>query len=160
MIKIPALFMVGAITFAGVRITYDPFTSTIYPYRVLQPSSFRHIVVLDLTGHGVDYFYPDLGSFVTNVNIYAVTPGQMKNQAQMMHPTGAKHVHISGYLRVDKKRVPIFSSDHRAFPGHWREETAQFSSGGMIWHVTISYLLRYRNLRPVMMRMIRSFHIR
>jgi len=72
------------VALAGTKITYEPFVSTLYPYRLLQPSSFRHVVLVDLNGHMVDYFYPALGSSVTNVNIFEDEHGEMRKVKELI----------------------------------------------------------------------------
>ncbi|GAC1513910.1 MAG: hypothetical protein NVS2B16_19770 [Chloroflexota bacterium] len=145
------------VALAGTKITYEPFVSTLYPYRLLQPSSFRHVVLVDLNGHMVDYFYPALGSSVTNVNIFEDEHGEMRDEGALMRASGASWVHVSGYIPIGGKRFPIVSGDRSGLPGRWREEYVEFSASRKVWHLTMSYLLKYRSMRPTMVHMLGTF---
>lgn len=143
----------------GIKISYVPFASTVYPYTIQQPSSYRHIVYPDSSGRKIDYFAPGLGSFVTNVNIYA-TDGSLRNQVKDMRQSGARAIHVSGHLVIAGKRRNLVCGDWHGIAGQWREEQIQFTSGGLVWHITMSYDLHYQSVRSVMLRMIRSFRVR
>lgn len=157
--KVLFVLLLSAVAAGNVRVNYDPFSSAIYPYRVMQPSSFRHVVLPDPLGHNIDYFYPSLGSAVTDVNIYA-DGGPLINMTNLLKQSGAYRVRRSGYLKIGGVRVGLVSGDRRGYPGHWREERAEFVAGGRVWHITMSYLLRYQNMRGAMLHMVRSFRLR
>jgi hypothetical protein len=41
--------------------------------------------------------------------------------------------------------------------GQWTQEQVVFTDHGRVWHLTISYARQFRNQRPIMMKMLRSF---
>lgn len=141
----------------GVRVRYLPFTSTLYRYTLMQPDSFRHIVLRDPVGRQVDYFYPALGSSVTDVNIYAERHNHLDDQAAILRVTGAVRVRVSGHLAVGHMKIAIVSGDRSGIPGKWREEGAEFIENGQVWHMTMSYLFKYASLRPMMLHMLETF---
>ncbi|MGI8824343.1 MAG: hypothetical protein ACR2JC_01620 [Chloroflexota bacterium] len=155
----PGAVAVLAVAMAGIKIDFVPFDSTLYPYRVQQPMAYRHIVFPDSAGHQVDYFAPSLGSFVTNVNIYA-TGDHPADEAASMRATGAHHVHVSGSVVLLGKRVRLLCGDWSGLVGKWREERLQFEAQGLTWHLTISYDRRFSSSRSLMLRMLRSFQLR
>src|SRR5579875_2738106 len=104
---------------SSTTVSWITFHSTIYPYTVAQPSSFRHVVLMDTDNHRVDYFSPALGSFTTNVNIYAVPGHAVPNEAAYLRSIGGKHVHVSGRLTLLGKPLPLIMGDFSGIAGHW-----------------------------------------
>src|SRR5947209_5978001 len=137
MIKTLAVVMLISVA-GGIKISWVPFASTVYPYTIQQPSSYRHIVYPDASGRKIDYFAPGLGSFVTNVSIYA-TAGPSQGQATAMRESGARSIHVSGHLVIAGKRRSLVCGDWHGIAGQWREEQIEFTSGGLVWPITMSY---------------------
>lgn len=151
-----AIFSLG--TFA--TIAWTPFSSALYPYTVSQPSSYRHVVLQDSAGHNADYFFPSLGSYTTNVSIYAEPGRTIGNDAAYLRSTGGKHVHKSGTFSIASQQVPILHADFHGLAGNWSVDRICFQTQGMVWYLTASYDQRYRRLLPLLMRMLHSFRLR
>jgi hypothetical protein len=159
MLKLRHLAAIGTITFAGIRITWHPFPSTLFPYTISQPSSYRHAVITDALGHKADFFFPDLGSYTTNVNVYA-QPSHLVRDQISLRSLGARHVSRSGWVRIQGKHLQLERGEFHGIAGHWIMEQVTFSSHGWLWHLTASYDYRYRSMRSMMLRMIQSFKAR
>jgi len=150
----------SAVAFAGAAITWTRIDSRTYPYTILRPSSFTYIVLTDSYGRKVDYFFPALGSFTTNVNIYTEPGRKADDEKAYLGSIGATHIRRSDWVDLVGKRLPLIRGDFHGLAGTWTEERTTFTARGLIWHLTLSYDVRYRNLRRTMLRMIRSFRLR
>lgn len=159
MLKLRHLAAIGTITFAGIRVTWHPYSSTLFPYTISQPSSFRHVVITDISGRNSDYFYPDLGSNTTDVNVYA-QPQHLARDQSTLHSMGATHASRSGWVRIQGKHLQLQRRDLRGLAGHWIMEQVTFNAHGWLWHLTASYDYRYRSMRSMMLRMLQSFKAR
>jgi hypothetical protein len=140
---------------SGANVVWAPFKSSTYPYTILQPSSYKHIVIDDTAGHPVDYFFPSLGSSLTNVNVYC-DHGHV-NPALSLRNSGAKHVTRVGRILIDGTRRTLVRAAFTGLPGHWTVEQVVFSMHGHVWHLTASYADQFRSQRPIMMKMLKSF---
>jgi hypothetical protein len=58
------------------------------------------------------------------------------------------------------RREPLIRADFKGLPGRWTIERVSFVARGLVWYITASYDVRYRNLRPTLLRMMRSFRLR
>jgi hypothetical protein len=148
---------VGAVlAFTGINVTWSPFRSTIYPYTISQPSSYKHMVLKDPTsGIPVDYFFPSLGSQFTNVDIYC--DHARMNPKDALRSLGAKNVHHIARILIDGHRRALIRGEFDGMTGHWTEEQVVYSEHGRVWHLTISYDRRFRSQRGIELRMIRHF---
>lgn len=153
-----ARYVAGLAFLAGTITTWIPFRSDIYPYTIQQPSSYRHIVIVDTAKHKVDYFFPSLGSSVTNVNIYA--DGTYIRPRAYLRSIGGSNVHRSGWLRVMGHRYPLTCANFTGIRSRWTIEQIDFRARGRVWHLTASYDHRFRNQRGLMMHMLRTFRAR
>src|SRR5579859_6446288 len=94
----------GALLLAGVSISWTPFRSSVYSYSISQPSSFRHVVLPNTANQKVDYFFPSVGSFPTNVNILA-TPGTVvQNQVAYLKQMNGRNIHRSAWITIMGRR--------------------------------------------------------
>jgi hypothetical protein len=148
---------------AGVGVVWSPFSSTIYPYSISQPSSFKHIVIRDASDVPIDYFFPALGSSTTNLNIKAV-PGHetgIQDQVNLLRNNGGQHIRRSGWMQLAGQRLALLCADFNNLAGRYTEERVSFGARGMVWDLTASYDHKYKKIiRPVLLRMMRSFRLR
>lgn len=149
----------AAIALSGASFTWHRYSSTAYPYSIEQPSSYRHIVLHDTANQQADYFFPSLGSFTTNVNIYAFPGSRAPNEATYLHSLGGREIHRDGWLKIAGKRSPLIASHFRGIAAHWTMEQTTFVNRGIVWRITASYEDRFRRLRPTLLRMLRSFRL-
>jgi hypothetical protein len=158
--RIPAAVAFGV---ASVGVVWSPFASTIYPYSISQPSSFRHIVIRDTADVPVDYFFPSLGSSTTNLHIKAV-PGHetgIQDEVNMLRDLGGHHVRRTGWIRLAGQRLAVLCADFNTYAGQYTIERVSFTARGLVWNMTASYDLKYRKkIRPTLLRMMRSFRLR
>ena len=158
--KIPAAVAFGA---ASVGVVWSPFSSTIYPYTISQPSSFRHIVIRDASNVPVDYFFPGLGSSTTNLNVRAV-PGHetgIQDQVKGLRDNGGQNIRRSGWMQLAGQRLALICADFNNLAGRYTEERVSFAARGMVWSITASYDHKYRKkIRATLLRMMRSFRLR
>jgi hypothetical protein len=158
MAKILPRGAVGLVVLAGVSITWTPFHSTLYPYSLSQPSSFKHAVLtLDASSQKVDYFSPPLGSSVTNVTIVATPGDPLQNALDYLKSIDGHHIHRSGWISLAGARRPLIRADFDGYPGKWTVEEVSFAAAGYYWRLSMSYARQFKNLRSTMLRMIQSF---
>jgi hypothetical protein len=143
------------LAFSGITVNWLPFSSSTYPYTIKQPSSYKHVVIYDTSGNPVDYFFPSLGSSITNVNIYC-DHGRLNAGAEL-RSVGAKHVHRAGRILIDGTKRALIRGQFHSVVGYWTEEQIVFSDHGKVWHLTASYASQFRSQRPIMIRMLKSF---
>ncbi len=156
--RIPAVVAFGL---ASVRIVWSPFSSATYPYAISMPSSFRAIVIHDISNVPVDYFFPPLSSSITNLNVKAVPGHTLTDEAKRLKELGGRHVRTSAWLHIADQRVPVICADFKGLTAQYTIERVTFLGRGMVWYVTASYDHRYRNkIRPTLLRMMRSFRLR
>jgi hypothetical protein len=140
---------------SGANVTWAPFKSSIYPYTILQPSSYKHIPIDDTSGRPVDYFFPSLGSSLTNVNVYC--DHGHPNPGKSLRALGGKHVTRVGRILIDGTQRTLVRAEFSGLPGHWTVEQVAFSMHGHVWHLTLSYANQFRSQRPIMIKMLKSF---
>lgn len=155
--RLPAFAMLGLLS---VGVTWTRAQSTVYPYSILQPSSFRHVVLYNTQGRPVDFFSPSLGSASTSVTVVALSGRTPANEIQILRGRGGKNAHVSESMSIAGQRVKLVGADFHGMIGRFTVEQCSFVSQGMVWTLTASYDSKYRKLRPTMMRMIRSFQAR
>jgi len=143
--------------FVSALLTWVPFHSTLYPYHLSQPSSFRHIVLTNAANISIDYFFPSKGSFVTNVNVVAQPGTTLPDERRYLRSLGGRHIHRSGWVRLHGRRLPLTGADFRSLAGAYHIEQLRFVFRGRLWQVTASYSPDYRRMRPLMLRMLDSF---
>lgn len=158
MLKVGLRISAGVVVFAGVSVTWSTFHSTIYPYTISQPSSFKH-AVLTLDAGKVDYFSPSLGSATTNVQVQALPGGSIKSEVSYLRSLDGHHIRRDGYLTVLGHAWPLTCADFDGYTGKWRIEQITFPANGYIWRLTMSYASQNKNLRSTMARMLRSFKL-
>lgn len=149
----------SAVLTSGVSVTWSHFNSTTYPYTITQPSSYRHIVLRDTANRQVDYFFPSLGSFTTNVNVYAFPGATAPDEMQYLRSMGGQHVQRAGWLRLAGSRRQMVRADFRGVTGRWTMMQTDFVAHGLVWRLTASYDVRYSKLRGTLMRILRSFQL-
>jgi hypothetical protein len=143
------------LAFSGITVTWVPFRSPTYPYRILQPSSYKYLAIDDTSGRPHDYFFPSLGSQITNVNIYCDHLNAAAKKE--LQTAGAKHIQSDGRILIDGSRRVLFKGQFRGLIQNWTEERTVFAEHGRVWHLTISYEPRFRSQRPIMIKMLKSF---
>jgi hypothetical protein len=147
--------MVAVLAFQASTVR---FNSPIFPYSVQQPSAYRHVVLIQ--DQKVDYFFPDLGSFTTNVSIYAEPGHVASGDADYLRAVGGQHVRLDGYAMILGKKMAFTRADFAAIAGRWVEERLSFLAQGLLWHLTVSYDVKYHSMRPVMLHLLESFRLR
>lgn len=158
--RLPFLSAVVISAVAGVSVSWVRFSSAVFPYSIMQPSSYRHIVSEDALGGKGDYFFPNLGSFTTNVNIRALPGHVVQDETAYLHSLGGRHVRRVGTLRLSGKAYPIESADFRGLVGSWTVQQATFTGRDLVWTLTASFDAKYVKMRPQMLRMLQSFQLR
>ena len=149
----------GALVLAGVSISWTPFRSSVYSYSISQPSSFKHIVIPNTANQEVDYFFPSIGSFPTNVNIIAVPGNVVQNRVAYLKQMNGKNIHRSAWLDIMGQREVLMHADFNSLAGKFSIEQARFAYKGTVWQLTASYERKYRKMRPLMLRMLASFRV-
>jgi hypothetical protein len=149
----------GAIVLASVSVSWTPFHSTLYPYRISQPSSFKHVALTNTAHQRVDYFFPSVGSFPTNVNILARPRRMLRDGGACLKQRDGYHVYRSGWLRIMGRREPLMRADFHGLAGKYSIEQVCFVQKNTVWQLTASYETKYRTMRSMMLRMLASFHI-
>jgi hypothetical protein len=150
----------GAVVLVGITVKWSLFNSTVYPYTITQPSTFKHEVLTSSTGQLVDYFFAvGLGSFTTNVNISASRGTQSLTADDLLRADNGTDVKQSGWLRVMGHNLRLTRATFRGLVGTWIEEAVTFTAGGYSWRLTASYDPRYKSLRSTMLRMLSSFKL-
>jgi hypothetical protein len=145
----------AVLTFSGITIHWAPFHSPTYPYTILQPSSYKYLAITNTSGRPVDYFFPSLGSQLTNVNVYC-DHGHM-NAMRQLRSVGAVHVQRNGGILIDGTRRALIRGEFRGMVAQWTVEQIVFTANGRVWHLTASYEHRFRSQRTIMMKMLKSF---
>ncbi len=149
--------ILSVVVFTSIAITWSPFSSTTYPYTIDQPSSFQHIVISN-GGEVRDAFFPGLGSFTTNVNIYGIRAGVLRDERAHHGNRNDQISHPCGSIRIMGQRQTLLCASFHGLAGKWTIEQVVFPANGYMWHLTASSDLRYLSLRGIMHRMLRSFH--
>src|SRR5579872_4073224 len=122
----------------GTGTSWARFKSKLYPYSILQPSSFRHIVLPIDDEQKSDYFSPGFGSYTTSVTISA-SHGAVLNSVRDLPSHGGTHVKSVGTLPILGHPVALTKASFHGLAGTWVEEQATFSAGGYAWRMTASY---------------------
>jgi len=143
----------------GVGVRYQTFHGTQYPYTMSVWTSMRHTVFMDTSGHQIDYFFPSLGSFTTNVNVWAEPGTMLQPEVVLLQAQGGTHIHRVDSVRINGKRRSMLQADFHGLAGHYVEDQVSFSAAGRTWHLTASYDVRFRKLRPRFMRMLHTFRL-
>ncbi len=159
MASIGYLAALSALLLSGYSITWHRFSSKTYPYSISQPSSYRHVVLRDTSNRPADYFFPALGSFATNVNVFAHPGSHAPNEAAYLQSLGGNEIHRDGWVTVGGHRMDIVTAHFRGIAAHWTMEQTSFVANGLVWRITASYEDRFRRLRPILLRMLRSFRL-
>jgi hypothetical protein len=152
--------LLGVVAVAGVSISWVHFSSTVYPYTMSQPSSFRHVVLMNTAHVKVDYFSPSLGSAVTDVAVYAVPGSKRPDPDTYLRDENGTHIRAGGSIVIDGKKRSLTAADFSSFGNRWTVEQASFVENGMVWRLSLSYEPKYQKLRPVMVKMVQSFAVR
>lgn len=150
----------GALTIVGSGLTPVRSTSAEYPYSVVVPSSYRYLVIKDTENRNIDYYFPSVGSTVTNVHIYATRGLPNQSQGSYMRGEGGRSVHRVGVLSVAGQHLPIMHAEFQGLNSKWGIDQVTFVAHGMFWRLTASYDRKYRNMRPTMIRILESFRLR
>lgn len=157
--RIGAHPFLGAIVVASVSVTWSPFHSSLYPYSISQPSSFRHIVLPNTASQQVDFFFPSVGSYTTNVNVLA-EPGRAKrDEVAYLQGLNGRHIRVSARLRIMGHRRVLTHADFSSLAGNYSIEQIRFVYKDTVWQLTASYQTQFRKMRPMMLRMLKSFRV-
>jgi hypothetical protein len=143
---------------SAATVNWKRVSSTIYPYSISQPSSFRHLVVRETSNLLADYYWPSLGSSITNLNVKA-TKGSVPKSLAADESLSGKPAKRSGWMLIAGHRSPLMRTDYKALVGQWTVERVTFASHGLVWYVSASYEHQYRSLRPQLLRMMHSFKL-
>ena len=147
----------GAVVLASVSVSWTPFHSSLYPYSISQPSSFKHVVLPNTANQQVDYFFPSVGSYPTNVNIVS-TPGRAAwDEVAYLKGINGYHIHRSGWLKIMGHREALMHADFNGLAGKFSVDQIRFVYKDTVWQLTASYVPKYRNMRAMMLRMLASF---
>jgi hypothetical protein len=157
--RIGAHPFLGAIVVASVSVSWSPFHSSLYPYSISQPSSFRHIVLANTASQQVDFFFPSVGSYTTNVNVVAEPGHAKRDEAAFLKGLNGRHIHVSARLRIMGHRRAVTHADFSSLAGNYSIEQVCFVHKGTVWQLTASYQTPYRKMRPMMLRMLKSFRV-
>jgi hypothetical protein len=145
---------------SGLTVTWMPFHSTLHPYSISQPSSFkRAVLTLDAGSERVDYFSPPLGSAVTNVIIEATPGTTLMNSVSYLRSIDGHNVKRSGLIPVAGQRRDLIRADFNGYAGKYTIEEVSFVASGYCWRLSISYAHKFKYLRPLMLRMIQTFKL-
>jgi hypothetical protein len=157
--KLIAHRFLGAIVLASVSVSWTSFHSSLYSYSISQPSSFRHVVLPNTANQQVDYFFPSVGSFPTNVNIVA-TPGRaVRDEVAYLKEINGHNIHRSAWLRILGHREALMHADFGGLAGKYSVEQVRFANKDSVWQLTASFESKYRKMRPLMLRMLASFRV-
>jgi len=151
--------IIGAASLTGIHIAWTHFSSDLYPYSVMQPSSFKHIVLEDAAQHKIDYFYPALGSFTTNVNIWGERTDPPPDGKREIKALGGRDVRKVGMLKVMGEGRPLVRGNFRGIGGRWIIEQVDFRSKGWTWHLTASFDPKYKRYLGTMLHILRTFKV-
>lgn len=154
-----ALYALAAVVLVRSPVFLSPVKSTVYPYTITPPAGFKYVVLVDSSGRKVDYFFPALGSFVTNINIYAVRGTTIPDGQTYLRLIGAAHVHKSGLIQIMGRKVPLMLGDFRGFVGRWTLEQTTLVACGLTWRLTVSYDVKYVRLRSTMLHAVQTFRV-
>jgi hypothetical protein len=147
----------GVVVLASVSVSWTPFHSSLYPYSISQPSSFKHVVLPNTANQKVDYFFPSIGSFPTNVNIVA-TPGHAaRDEVAYLKGISGHHIRRIGWLKIMGRRLAVMHADFNGLAGKYSVDQIRFGYKDTVWQLTASYETKYRKMRPMMLRMLASF---
>lgn len=149
----------GAMVLARVSVSWTPFHSSLYPYSISQPSSFRHVVLPNTANQQVDYFFPSKGSFPTNVNVVAAPGHAVRDEVAYLKEINGHNIHRSAWVRIMGHREALMHADFNGLAGRYVVEQVRFADGDTVWQLTASYESKYRKMRPLMLRMLASFHV-
>ena len=160
--KLYSIPVIGIFALAGVVVTWSRTSSTIYPYSIEQPSSFRHEVVRDgaLNVAGDFYWPTPPGSSITNLNVKAVPGSRVKDGSASLRSQSGRNVHRISWMHLAGQREPLIRADFKGIPGRWTIEQVTFVARGLVWYVTASYDVKYRKFRPMLLRMMKSFRLK
>jgi hypothetical protein len=153
--------VVGVVALVGVSTNTAWVTSSIYPYSIKAPTTFRHVVLPTVTGQNEDLYAPPIGSAATSVTVYADRSGSGEGAIEYFVSHHGQHVHQSGTVSIMGKRIAVECADFNSYGTRYRQEEVTFSAGGYFWRLTASYELRYSGrYRVPMLRMLGSFRLR
>lgn len=149
------LRVLAAILLSGITVKWTRFHSHTYPYSILQPSSYQ-LLTQELPGKPkTDYYYPALGSYVTNVNVYC--DHSKLSATTYLRTHNGQNVHRIAWVTIMGKRRGLIRADFVNPYSRWTIEQVVFSAGGQDWHLTMSYAPQFQNQRPIMLKMLGSF---
>jgi hypothetical protein len=160
--RISVFSSLAAFTVLGAFTTWTRYPSPSYPYSISYPSTFTHLGMRDISDrYNVDFWFPSLGTHTTNMNVFArPVPKVRQSEVQYLRSFGGKNIRKVGSIRIAGQRLDLIGADFKTiYKYYWREEGVTFVACKRWWHVTISYDLKYRSLRPTLFRMLTSFRL-
>lgn len=144
---------------AGVTGQWTHFVSKTYPYTISRPSSFRPASVVEASGLKVDYFFPPIGSFTTNVNVCSYLGTRAPNEAAYLRSLGGRNVHRSMRLYLAGRWRPFYAAHFAGPVGGWTLEQTSFVARSRVWRLTASFADQHRSMRSILVQMLRSFRL-
>jgi hypothetical protein len=160
MVKLLSRGAAGIAVLTGITVTWSPYHSSLYPYSIAEPSSFKHAVLtLDASGQKVDYFSPPVGSAVTNVTVVATAGDAPRSATSYLRSIDGHDIKSVGSLSVAGARRELIRANFDGYPGKWTIEEMSFEANGYYWRISMSYARQFKNLRSVMLKMLRSFKL-
>lgn len=157
--KIGSQPFLGALVLASVSISWTPFHSSVYSYSISQPSSFRHVILPNTASQQVDYFFPSIGSFPTNVNIIGVPGNTVQDEVSYLKEMHGHNIHRIAWIRIMGQRQALMHADFNGLAGKFSIDQVRFAFKGTVWQLTASYEVKYRSMRKLMLRMLSSFQV-
>ena len=149
----------GVLVLAGITVHWTHVASKTYPYTISRPTSFRLAVVKDATNTNVDYYFPPLGSRTTNVNISAPFGTRARDEAAYLRSIGGRNVRNGPRMKLAGKIRTLCTAHFSGLVGPYTLEQTNFVARSRVWWLTISYEDRYRGMRPLLEKMLRSFRL-
>jgi hypothetical protein len=149
----------GAVVVASVSVSWTPFHSSLYPYSLSQPSSFKHVVLVNTANQRVDYFFPSVGSFLTNVNIVALPGRAVRDRVSCPKVINGYHRYRRGWLTIMGQHEALMHMDFHGLAGKYSIEQVCVVKHHTRWQLTASFETKYRTMRSMMLRMLASFRV-
>ena len=154
----------------AAALTLTPFKSTLYPYSIDYPRTWKH-TIFPIGQIKVDGFYapPAPGTGLTdNVNIFSQPLPSTLSDAELLR---LNEQQIRSQLKISAHRIGTIKVGHRKvaliaynipYGGRTISTTQALASiGKRAWYFTLSTLPgRAAGLRPVFAAMLRTFHAR
>lgn len=159
--KLYGLPLIGVLALTSVSVTWSRTSSSIYPYTIEQPSSFRHLVLRDpALNTEADFYFAPLGGSITNLNVKATTGRRDKGDGARLTALGGQHLRRVAWVHLAGQREPLMRADFKGIVVRFAIEQVTFTARARNWYVSMSYDLKYQKMRPTLLRMLNSFRLK